>query len=289
MEVLLVGDCLSSDFTLVQKEAKENQSTTLDTTVYQALTLMDREGLSALPVLNELGALEGVVTQQNIVAALSRHETGYIYEIQSLNFHIEELVRNASTRIKRLNQLEEINRGLLASLGLTIFETNTLQMSIEALTILMRVRYGAIGILDQKDKSGKNLKYFVHTGMLPQVVKAIGKPPIGRGLLGTVIKENSSLRLEDMSKDPRSVGFPANHPPMKSLLAVPISVDNNAYGQIYLSEKLNGLPFTEEDVLLCQNFSTSLASGLDRLAHFEPHLEEIPNLIDLTSNPRSSP
>lgn len=87
-------------------------------------------------------------------------------------------------------------------------------------------------------------------------------------MLGTVIHENIILRLEEISKDPRSVGFPPNHPPMKTLLAVPISYGSYVYGRIYLSEKLNGLPFTQDDALLVQNFSSSLAKALNNLTRF---------------------
>ena len=152
---------------------------------------------------------------------------------------------------------------LLVGLGLTSDERYLLQVDIEALTNLIRVRYGAIGILNESDESGKMLKYFIHTGITPEIVKSIGILPEGRGLLGAVIRENAAIRLEDMSKDPRSAGFPPGYPPMKSLLAVPIFYGGYMYGRIYLSEKLNGLPFNDDDEVLVQNFSNSLAKTLD--------------------------
>ena len=158
---------------------------------------------------------------------------------------------------------------LLVGLGLTSDERYLLQVDIEALANLIRVRYGAIGILnesdesDESDESGKTFKYFIHTGITPEIVKSIGILPEGRGLLGAVIRENAVIRLEDISKDPRSAGFPPGYPPMKSLLAVPIFYEGHKYGRIYLSEKLNGLPFNEDDEVLVQNFSNSLAKTLD--------------------------
>ncbi|MDP1851543.1 MAG: GAF domain-containing protein [Candidatus Planktophila sp.] len=152
---------------------------------------------------------------------------------------------------------------LLVRLGLTSDERYLLQVDIEALANLIRVRYGAIGILNESDESGKTFKYFIHTGITPEIVKSIGILPMGRGLLGAVILENAGIRIEDMSKDPRSTGFPPGYPPMKSLLAVPIFYEGHMYGRIYLSEKLNGLPFNEDDEVLVQNFSNSLAKTLD--------------------------
>ncbi len=152
---------------------------------------------------------------------------------------------------------------LLVGLGLTSNERYLLQIDIEALANLIRVRYGAIGILDDSDESGKTFKYFIHTGITPEIVKSIGILPEGRGLLEGVSLENAGIRLEDMSKDPRNTGFPPGYPPMKSLLAVPIFYGGYMYGRIYLSEKLNGLPFNEDDEVLVQNFSNSLAKTLD--------------------------
>lgn len=328
MKVLLVDDCLSTDFILVLKESRPDQtpesaifavvteiddhglfcglvtseeidnkihlnfgqllegreirSTTPDATLYQALTNMFHENLGVLPVLSELGKLVGVITQQNIVQALSRHEDDYLMELQTLNHHVDELERNAITRIKRLFELDETTRNLLVSLGLNLLESNTLQMNIEALTTLMRVRYGAIGILDQSDKSGKTLKYFVHAGIMPEIAKTLHKPPEGHGLLRTAIREKSTLRIEDISKDPRSAGFPPNHPLMKSLLSVPISFDGTAYGEIYLSEKLNGLPFSEDDAWLCENFSSSLAIALNNLEKMKLPSNETQDTLNLT-------
>ncbi len=152
---------------------------------------------------------------------------------------------------------------LLVGLGLTSDERYLLQVDLEALTNLIRVRYGAIGILNESDESGKTFKYFIHTGITQEIVESIGRVPEGRDLLGAVIRENAVIRLEDLSKDSENSGFPPGHPLMKSLLAVPISYGHHVYGRIYLSEKLNGLPFSEDDEVLVQNFSNSLAKTLD--------------------------
>jgi len=151
---------------------------------------------------------------------------------------------------------------LLVGLGLTSNERYLLQVDIEALTNLIRVRYGAIGILNELDESGKTFRYFIHTGITQEIVKSIGILPERRDLLGAVNFENAGIRLEDMSKDPRSTGFPPGCTSMKSLLAVPIFYEGHMYGRIYLSEKLNGLPFNEDDEVLVQNFSNSLAKTL---------------------------
>ena len=155
----------------------------------------------------------------------------------------------------RLQELHEATLRLLELLATRKLEEDLLQKGIEALTTLIGARYGAIGILDEAGQ----LKQFVHTGITPEEAKRIGRLPEGRGLLGAVVREDHVLRLDDMSRDPRSVGFPPNHPPMKSLLAAPISYESRVYGRVYLSEKTGGEPFNDSDEILTKHYADALA------------------------------
>ncbi len=128
-----------------------------------------------------------------------------------------------------------------------------LQKIVEAAADLTGARYAALGVIDP---TGQTLERFVVTGIDEETQAAIGDLPRGRGILGALIEEARPLRLDDLSKDPRSVGFPPNHPPMKSFLGVPIVLRGIAYGNLYLTEKDGGAPFTEED----EDLTTLLAS-----------------------------
>jgi signal transduction histidine kinase len=88
---------------------------------------------------------------------------------------------------------------------------------------------------------------FITTGITPEEREAIGAPPHGRGILGALIEEGKPLRLPDISADPRSVGFPPNHPRMASFLGAPILVRGEVFGDIYLTEKQGGPEFDEQD------------------------------------------
>lgn len=150
-------------------------------------------------------------------------------------------------------------RTLLATLAKSAPEKDLLQASIEALMELLRVKYGAIGMLDEYG----NLQQFVHAGLSAEDAGKIMHPPAGKGLLGVVIRNNVVLRLDNMADDPRSAGFPANHPQMTSLLAVPISCLGRVYGRIYLSDKLDKSSFSGEDEELALNFANALSLILD--------------------------
>ena len=71
-------------------------------------------------------------------------------------------------------------------------------------------------------------------------VAAIGELPRGRGILGALIADARPLRLEAITDDPRSVGFPPHHPPMQGFLGVPILLRGRAFGNLYLTQKQTG-------------------------------------------------
>src|SRR5256885_11610829 len=119
-----------------------------------------------------------------------------------------------------------------------------LQRLVEAAAELTGARYAALGVID---RSGSELERFLTTGIDPETEAAIGELPRGRGILGVLISEAASLRLHDLSEDRRAVGFPPNHPPMRTFLGVPIHLRGIAYGNLYLTEKAGGENFTEED------------------------------------------
>jgi signal transduction histidine kinase len=118
-----------------------------------------------------------------------------------------------------------------------------LQKLVETAASLTGARYAALGVLDP---SGQHLERFLTTGMDEATRAAIGELPTGRGILGVLIRDPTPLRLHDLSEDPRSVGFPPGHPPMRSFLGVPLALRGVAYGRLYLTEKEGG-DFTQED------------------------------------------
>ena len=119
-----------------------------------------------------------------------------------------------------------------------------LQKLIRIAAELTGARYSALGVIDP---SGAELERFVTHGLDDAERGAIGAPPRGRGILGVLILDARPLRLDDLTRDPRSVGFPPNHPPMRSFLGVPVMTRGVAFGNLYLAEKQPDGPFTEED------------------------------------------
>lgn len=154
-----------------------------------------------------------------------------------------------------LQRVHEVTLQLLQLLSSEASEKNLLQKSVETMTTLLQARYGALGLVDETGK----LMQFVYSGVAPELVERIGHLPEGRGLLGIVLHEDQVLRLDDMKQDPRFVGFPPYHPPMKSLLVTPITFEGRVYARLYLSEKMDGSVFNEQDEQLIKHFASVFA------------------------------
>jgi signal transduction histidine kinase len=141
-----------------------------------------------------------------------------------------------------------------------------LQRIVEAAAELSSARYAALGVIDQ---SGTGLENFVTTGFDEETIRHIGELPRGRGILGVLIRDAQPLRLSELGADPRSVGFPPNHPPMKTFLGVPILLRGVAYGNLYLTEKAGGEEFTEQDQELVQLLAAQAAVAIENARLYE--------------------
>jgi signal transduction histidine kinase len=140
----------------------------------------------------------------------------------------------------RLARLIDVGRSLLSELDLDVVLDRVLETAAE----LTGARYAALGILDDRRRE---LSRFLTRGVDDATHRAIGDLPRGRGLLGVLIDDPRPLRLEDVGDHPRSYGFPPGHPPMRTFLGVPILIRGQAWGNLYLTEKAGGGPFTAED------------------------------------------
>lgn len=110
---------------------------------------------------------------------------------------------------------------------------------------LAEARYAALGVLDVGH--AHRLSSFVTYGISPDKAAEIGDLPTGHGLLGLIIERPEPLRLHDIAAHPQSFGFPPGHPPMSSFLGVPVRIRERVFGNLYLTEKIGGGDFTEQD------------------------------------------
>ncbi len=125
---------------------------------------------------------------------------------------------------------------------------------------LTGARYGALGLFGADGK----LVRFITEGIDAESRARIGKLPIGNGLLGALYREGKIERVDDIGADPRACGFPPNHPPMKSLIGVPICTASTTHGVLYLVDKDNGEPFTDNDEILMDMLGMEIGLILQR-------------------------
>jgi signal transduction histidine kinase len=139
----------------------------------------------------------------------------------------------------RLRRLVDVGRSLVTVLDPEAVFERLLEVARE----LTGARYAAIGVLDDRRE---RLERFLTAGIDEETHRAIGDLPRGRGVLGVLISDPRPLRLADVGMHPQSYGFPLAHPPMTTFLGVPILIDGQAWGNLYLTEKADG-EFTDDD------------------------------------------
>lgn len=152
---------------------------------------------------------------------------------------------------------------LLVGSGLEL--DSTLQRIVQSATSLLKCRYGALGV---RAPDG-GLSEFVYEGISPEDRALMDHLPEGRGLLGLLIEYPQPVRLENLADHPASVGFPPNHPPMRSFLGAPILLRGKVFGSIYLTEKRGDAAFTEEDEVILQALATAAGVAIENAALFE--------------------
>jgi signal transduction histidine kinase len=141
-------------------------------------------------------------------------------------------------------------------------------------------QFSALGVMDE---SRSRLDRFITAGIDEQTRQRIGRPPLGRGVLGELISHCRPLRLDDVGKHPHSYGFPPGHPPMASFLGVPVYVAGEPFGNLYLTNKEGGGSFTELDeraVILMAQFAGIAIDHARRYSSAESQRLELRSTVE---------
>lgn len=156
---------------------------------------------------------------------------------------------------------ERLEAMLRAALDLTAEHDldHLLERMVRCAAEVAGARYAALGVYDETG----TIERFVHHGLDAETVARIGDLPRGRGLLGEVIVADGLIRLDDLTADPRSCGFPPQHPPMRSFLGVPVRLGRRRFGNLYLTEKHGGGVFDADDERLVVTLATFAAAAIE--------------------------
>ena len=170
-------------------------------------------------------------------------------------------LEDAASSARQLMALREAALAIAEDLSLA----DTLRRIVRAAAELVDARYAALGV---PDETGEYLAEFVTHGMTPEAEARISHRPRGHGLLGVLLHEGQSLRLKDLHEHPRSVGFPANHPPMTSFLGVPITRKGQRLGNLYLTDKRTAAEFTAVDQQLIELLAAHAGAAIENARLF---------------------
>ncbi|MBQ0984783.1 SpoIIE family protein phosphatase [Streptomyces sp. F63] len=193
------------------------------------------------------------------------------------NQHTPELppepedIQRITDQLRQLAEAQNRLRGLLDAVLHVSRELDlpvVLRRIVTTAMELVGARYGALGVLDEK---GAGLSEFITLGLDEQEYRALEgvELPHGRGLLGHLIHNPEPLRVEDIPAHPESVGFPAGHPPMRTLLGVAISVRGQVYGNLYLCDRRDGLPFDDHDEAVVVALAGAAGVAIENARLFE--------------------
>jgi GAF domain-containing protein len=161
----------------------------------------------------------------------------------------------------RLRALLRANQAVVEQLDLPI----VLQRIVEAALQLVNAEYGALGVIDP---ARGDLEQFIYEGISPEVAEKIGHLPEGHGLLGALIDDPRPIRLEHLSEDDRSAGFPRHHPSMDSFVGVPIRIHDEVFGNLYLTNRKDSGSFSREDEQLLAALAATAGFAIENARLF---------------------
>jgi signal transduction histidine kinase len=184
------------------------------------------------------------------------------------HLRLDDLLAELQVRLQAVLATRDRAHALLeavVAVGSNLDLEIVLRRIVEAAIGLVSARYGALGVVGE----GGVLVEFIPVGLDEAEIARIHHWPEGRGLLGELITSPRPLRLPDISADPRSSGFPAGHPPMRSFLGVPVRIRGEVYGNLYLTEKENAGQFDGEDEAIVVALAAAAGVAIENAQLYE--------------------
>ncbi|WP_168798657.1 EAL domain-containing protein [Herbaspirillum sp. ST 5-3] len=206
--------------------------------------------------------LADLKSSSDLMSALANEKSADRADIESLQHMVQRLSKALSslqTVSLRLTALIELGIELAAERD----PTHLLEISCRVVQDICLAKYVVIGILSSDDE---HLEHFITRGLDEPALNLMETPRSRDGLLGAVLIDRSAKRLSGLDGDPQRVGLPPTHPPVHSLLAVPVASQDNVFGWLYLVDKLGADGFSEADERAAATVAAQLATVYENLA-----------------------
>jgi diguanylate cyclase (GGDEF)-like protein/PAS domain S-box-containing protein len=170
-----------------------------------------------------------------------------------------------------LDRMEALGRRLttLIELGLELASRHDtehlLGLFCGAIRKICEARYAVVGLLDEEGERLLRL----HTHGLEHGVVAPGDFHLRPGSFPLrLVAERRPLRLAGLGLHPAAWGLPATHPPVHSLLGLPIVSPTRLYGWVYLADKQGAPEFSALDEDLAATMTAQMALAYENLEFY---------------------
>jgi two-component system sensor histidine kinase DevS len=184
------------------------------------------------------------------------------------HLRLRELLIDVQDRVEEIVEGRDRLDGLIEAMLIVTSGLDldaTLRRIVHTAIQLVDARYGALGVHGQ----GHDLVEFIYEGINAETRALIGDLPQGHGVLGVLIDEPKPIRLDHIQNHPASVGFPSNHPPMRTFLGVPVQIRDEVFGNLYLTEKANGQLFSDDDEVVVQALAAAAGIAIENARLYE--------------------
>jgi len=227
--------------------------------------------------------MTGYGSLDSAIRAISEGAYDYLLkplEMEDLKMTIRRGLEKRKTDVEKSKLLEELRETNLAlqkklqeldalyqagkSISTTMELSKLLPTILQLATQVMGAKIGSIMLLDENKKE---LRIEAAIGLDPEIVrKTVLK--LGDSIAGYVAEKGTPLIVEDVESDPRFKRINKAKYETRSLLSVPLKVQNKIIGVINLNNKSDGTPFTQEDLRLLTTFAAQAAVAIDDTYHY---------------------
>lgn len=226
--------------------------------------------------------LPGEETPARVISVYRQEPGGFPDETAEFLTMLAEAAQSALSNARAFEREERIRREQEAIDEAALAMSSELELDrlLQLITArardLVGARYAALGVPGPDGK----LERFITTGISPMQRERIGPLPQGHGLLGALLSANKVIRLRRIEDDPRAFGFPPHHPPMQSLLGVPVLFRGRNVGDLYLTDKLDGPEFTVDDERIVVKLAAHAAIAIVNATSYSETNEQLRQNIE---------
>jgi len=203
-----------------------------------------------------VGLMEALARRAAVAIRYSRAYEGEQRRAGDMEALREELAR----RVRQLEALHHTGVEICAAVCGGGEQDRLLEGVLDGARTITGARYAALGVMAP---DGRRLERFITRGLSPEEKSLLDGHPSDRGLMGAVVREGVSIRLESSSRDPRSVGTPDHRPGSGPSLGVPIALGSRVFGNLYLLKDPDESPFSEADERVVEMLAAQAGVALE--------------------------